>query len=72
MGFRAICKSNTVNFLMRLKNKIALITGSARGIGQATAELFHKEGATVILSDITDKEGRLLEKSSVKELNIYI
>lgn len=42
---------------MRLKNKIALITGSARGIGRATAELFHKEGATVIVSDIRDEEG---------------
>lgn len=42
---------------MRLKAKIALITGSARGIGQATAELFHKEGAIVIVSDIRDEEG---------------
>jgi 3(or 17)beta-hydroxysteroid dehydrogenase len=42
---------------MRLKNKIALITGSARGIGQATAGLFHKEGARVIVSDILDDEG---------------
>ncbi len=42
---------------MRLKNKIALITGSARGIGQATAELFHKEGAFIIVSDIRDEEG---------------
>lgn len=43
---------------MRLKNKIVLITGSARGIGQATAELFHSEGAIVIISDIRDKEGQ--------------
>ncbi len=43
---------------MRLKNKIAHITGAARGIGQATAELFHREGATVIVSDIRDNEGQ--------------
>lgn len=47
---------------MRLKDKIALITGSARGIGQATAELFHKEGAIVILSDIMDEEGKSIAK----------
>lgn len=47
---------------MRLKDKIALITGSARGIGQATAELFHKEGAIVILSDIRDEEGQSIAR----------
>lgn len=41
----------------RLQHKIALITGAARGIGAATAALFHHEGATVILTDIRDKEG---------------
>lgn len=42
----------------RLEGKIALITGAARGIGQAIAELFIAEGAQVILSDINDEPGQ--------------
>lgn len=41
----------------RLENKVALITGAAKGIGQACAELFAREGATVIVSDIDDVFG---------------
>lgn len=37
---------------MRLKDKTAVITGSASGIGQRMAELFAKEGANVVIADI--------------------
>jgi len=41
---------------MRLKDKVVVLTGAASGIGKATAELFAKEGAIQIISDI-DEDG---------------
>ena len=40
----------------RLRGKSAVITGAAKGIGRATAELFAREGARLVLSDI-DEDG---------------
>ena len=42
---------------MELKNKIALITGSAQGIGLAIAEKFCSEGAIVFICDINEEAG---------------
>ena len=46
---------------MRLKKKVALITGGSRGIGKAIAELFMKEGVEVV---ITSKNQKKLQQTS--------
>ena len=43
---------------MRLKDRIAIVTGAARGIGLAIAERLAAEGATVVMSDILDDAGQ--------------
>jgi NAD(P)-dependent dehydrogenase (short-subunit alcohol dehydrogenase family) len=47
---------------MRLQGKVALITGSTRGIGRATAERFAREGAGVVITGRTEQAGHELEK----------
>ncbi len=42
---------------MRLRDKIAIVTGGASGMGAATAQLFASEGAKVVVADLLESEG---------------
>lgn len=48
-----------------LKDKVVVITGGSRGIGQAVAEAVIEQGASVVIGDILDSEGEAL----IKEMN---
>lgn len=53
--------------MTRLANKIALITGAGSGIGQSSALLFAREGASVVVNDLDHVKGeetvRLIQQS---------
>ena len=52
---------------MKLKDRTAIITGAARGIGLAIAEEFSKQGAKLVLVDVLDAEG----EAAAKRLSAY-
>jgi 3-oxoacyl-[acyl-carrier protein] reductase len=56
---------------MRLKDRIALITGGAAGIGKATAEKFAAEGAKVVICDLNAEAGEDVVKQLGPEASFY-
>ena len=50
---------------MRLEQRVAIVTGGARGIGAASVERLASEGVTVIATDVLDDEGQALVDSIV-------
>lgn len=45
---------------MRLKDKVAIVTGGAHGMGEAEVRLFVEQGAAVVIADLLVKEGEAL------------
>ena len=48
---------------MRLKNKIAIVTGGASGFGEGIAIRFAKEGCKVVINDINKSGGEAVAKN---------
>ncbi|KAJ0985728.1 hypothetical protein J5N97_004084 [Dioscorea zingiberensis] len=49
--------------MLRLEGKVAIITGAASGLGEATARLFAAHGARVVIADVQDELGKAVAAS---------
>ena len=58
---------------LSFENKVAFVTGAANGIGRATALAFARNGASVVVSDVSDKRqetARLIEQLGRRALAV--
>ncbi|HYC00157.1 MAG TPA: glucose 1-dehydrogenase [Candidatus Limnocylindrales bacterium] len=57
--------------MQRLEGKVAVITGGASGIGEATARLFAREGARLVVADVNDERGQRLARD-IGQAAVYV
>lgn len=60
--FRKFMKIKIKDNMKQLENKVALVTGGASGIGRAIVELFVKEGAKVVFTDLNEDLGKQVQE----------
>ena len=53
--------------MARLKDKVALVTGSTSGIGVGIAKIFAKEGAKVVVTGRREEKGQVVVDAIVKD-----
>lgn len=58
--------------MQRLAGKIAIVTGAASGIGEATVELFRREGATVVGADLSESCDVRLDAASETDVHALV